>query len=128
MILYLCLGLCLMAVGFAMILLAEHYDWSILSIILITPLLLTGFMLCICTTLRSNKYIEQASTVKKVTIEESGKKSLLMANGDIIPCQPDHQVCNQAEIGKLAVYRAKWHDSGLWVQSYEIILVTENPQ
>lgn len=129
MILYLCLGVLLIAAGVVSAVFSERHSLGpwLSSMMFIIPLV-TGGAMSVCALFNSNKEVDHVSTVTKVTIEEGGKKSLLMANGDVIPCQPDHQVCNQAEIGKLAVYRAKWHDSGLWVQSYEIILVTENPQ
>ena len=66
--------------------------------------------------------------MKKVTIEESGKKSLLMANGDTIPCQPDNQICASVRIGDLVVYGTKWHESGLWIERREVILATEDPR
>ena len=126
MILYVGLGLFLIVAGFAVIFLSTHYDWPIYPIVLIAPLLFLGYGLCMCATLRSGIHIE-TSTVTKVTIEEA-ERSLEMANGDIVECLPDQQACLDAKIGDLVVYSTKWHDSGLWVEKREAIMILHPDQ
>ena len=82
----------------------------------------------VCALLNSNKEVDHVSTVTKVTIEEGGKRSLLMANGDTIPCEPDKHTCVNARIGDLVVYSTKRHESGLWIERREVILATEDPR
>ncbi len=85
-----------------------------------------GLMLCVCTAVESGKEVEQISVVTKVINRES--RSLEMANGDIVDCQPDHQACLDAKIGDLVTYRSKWHTSGMWVERREVILVSRPEQ
>lgn len=129
MILYLCLGILLMAAGAVSAVFSERHDLGpwLSSMMFVVPLV-AGGAVSVCALLNSNKEVDLVSTVTKVTIEEGGKRSLLMANGDTIPCQPDNQICVNARIGDLVVYSHKSHESGLWIEKREVVLATEDPR
>ena len=129
MILYLCLGVLLIAAGVVSAVFSERHSLGpwLSSMMFIIPLV-TGGAMSVCALLNSNKEVDHVSTVTKVTIEEGGKRSLLMANGDTIPCQPDNQICASARIGDLVVYGTKWHESGLWIEKREVVLATKDPR
>lgn len=129
MILYLCLGLLIIAAGVVSAVFSERHSLGpwLSSMMFIIPLV-TGGAMSVCALLNSNKEVDHVSNVTKVTIEEAEKRSLLMANGDTISCPPDNQICLDARIGDLVVYGIKWHESGLWVERREVILATEDPR
>ena len=129
MILYLCLGLLLIAAGVVSVVFSEYHDLGpwLSSMMFIIPLVIGGAMSA-CALFNSNKEVDSTSNVTKVTIEEGGKKSLLTVSGDIISCPPDNQICLDARIGDLVVYSTKWHESGLWVERQEVILATKDPR
>ena len=129
MILYLCLGLLIIAAGVVSVVFSEHHDLGpwLSSMMFIVPIV-TGGAVSVCALLNSNKEVDHVSNVTKVTIEEGGKKSLLMANGNTIQCKPDKHACVNARIGDLVVYSTRWHESGLWVERREVILATEDPR
>ena len=129
MILYLCLGILLMAVGVVSAVFSERHELGpwLSSMMFIVPLV-TGGVVSACALFNSNKEVNLVSTVTKVTIEEGEKRSLLMANGDTIPCQPDNQICASARIGDLVVYSTKSHESGLWIEKREVVLATKDPR
>ena len=129
MILYLCLGVLLIAAGVVSVVFSERHSLGpwLSSMMFIIPLV-TGGAMSVCALLNSNKEVDHVSTVTKVTIEEAEKRSLLMANGDTIQCKPDKHACVNARIGDLVVYSTRWHESGLWVERREVILATEDPR
>ena len=86
-----------------------------------------GLMLIACTAVESEKEVEQQSVATKV-IAKGDRRSLEMANGDIVDCQPDHQACLQTNIGDLVTYRSKWHASGMWIEQREVVLVSRPEQ
>ena len=126
---YLCLGVLLIAAGVVSAVFSERHSLGpwLSSMMFIIPLV-TGGAVSVCAILTSNKEVDHVSTVTKVAIEEAEKRSLLMANGDTIPCQPDNQICASVRIGDLVVYGTKWHESGLWIERREVILATEDPR
>ena len=129
MILYLCLGVLLIAAGVVSAVFSERHSLGpwLSSMMFIIPLV-TGGAMSVCALFNSNKEVDHVSTVTKVTIEEGGKKSLLTVSGEIISCPPDNQIYLDARIGDLVVYSIKWHESGLWVERREVILATEDPR
>lgn len=133
MILYLCLGLGLMAVGFTVMLLAEHYDWPTLSserilklpvvVVLATAPVITGVMLIISACFLSSRVTSHTAVVTAVN-ENSGKTELTMTDGATVSCEPQHKACYEARAGDVAVYQTQNHESGLWVERREIVLVS----
>lgn len=129
MILYLCLGILLMTAGVVSVVFSDSHDLGpwLSSMMFIVPLV-AGGAVSVCALFNSNKEVDHVSTVTKVTIEEGGKRSLLMVSGEIISCPPDNQICLDARIGDLVVYSIKWHESGLWVERREVVLVSRPDQ
>lgn len=125
MILYLCLEILIFATGVTIAYLSLRYEWRGVACWIGTLMAIVALLMpvaCFITLFESGKEIEQASVVTKVINRES--RSLEMANGDIVDCQPDHQACLDAKIGDLVTYRSKWHTSGMWIERREVILVS----
>ena len=47
-----------------------------------------------------------------------------MADGATISCEPRHKACYEARAGDMIVYQTQNHESGLWVEKREIVLVS----
>lgn len=125
MILYLCLEILIITTGGTVAYLSIRYEWRGIACWIGTLMAIVALLMpvaCFITLFESGKEIEQASVVTKVINRES--RSLEMANGDIVDCQPDHQACLDAKIGDLVTYRSKWHTSGMWIERREVILVS----
>ena len=125
MILYLCLEILIIVAGVAIAYLSMRYEWRGVACWIGTLMAIVALLMpvaCFITLFESGKEIEQASVVVKVFTGEG--RSLEMANGDIADCQPDHQACLDAKIGDLVTYRSKWHTSGMWIESREVVLVS----
>ena len=132
MILYLCIGILLVVFGVAVACLSMLYKWrrgvmGLVSTFFVPLPVMLGLMLIACTAVESEKEVEQQSVATKV-IAKGDRRSLEMANGDIVDCQPDHQACLQTNIGDLVTYRSKWHTSGMWIERREVILVSHPEQ
>ena len=128
MILYLCIGILLIVFGVAVACLSMLYRWrrgvmGLVSTFFVPLPVMLGLMLCVCTAVESGKEVEQISVATKV-IAKGDRRSLEMANGDIVECLPDQQACLDAKIGDLVTYRSQWHASGMWVERREVILVS----
>lgn len=125
MILYLCLEILIITTGGTVAYLSIRYEWRGIACWIGTLMAIVALLMpvaCFITLFESGKEIEQASVVTKVINRES--RSIEMANGDIVDCQPDHQACLQTNIGDLVTYRSKWHASGMWIEQREVVLVS----
>lgn len=131
MILYLCIGMLLITSSIIVACLSVRYKWrrgviGLISTLFVPLPVMLGLILCACTAVESGKEVEQVSVVTKVITR--GGRSLEMANGDIVECLPDQQACLSTKIGDVVTYRSKWHDSGLWIEKREVILVSRPDQ
>lgn len=130
MILYLCLEILIFATGITIAYLSLRYEWRGVACWIGTLMAIVALLMpiaCFITLFESGKEVEQQSVATKV-IAKGDRRSLEMANGDIVDCQPDHQACLQTNIGDLVTYRSKWHASGMWIEQREVILVSRPEQ
>lgn len=124
MILYLCMGVLLIAAGVVVAVFSEriHLKLPVIVTLATTPVI-TGTMLIVSACLLSSRVTSHMAVVTAVT-ESSGKTELTMADGATISCEPRHKACYEARAGDMIVYQTQNHESGLWVEKREIVLVS----
>lgn len=130
MILYLCLEILIITTGGTVAYLSIRYEWRGIACWIGTLMAIVALLMpvaCFITLFESGKEVEQQSVATKV-IAKGDRRSLEMANGDIVECLPDQQACLDAKIGDLVTYRSQWHASGMWVERREVILVSRPEQ
>lgn len=128
MILYLCLGMLLIAAGVVSVVFSERTHLKLPgAVVLATTPVITGTMLIVSACLLSNRVTSHTAVVASVS-ESSGKTELTMADGATISCEPRHKACYEARAGDVATYQTQNHESGLWVERREIVLVSHPDQ
>lgn len=124
MILYLCLGLLLIAAGIVVAVFSERIHLKLpVVVVLATAPVIAGTMLIVSACFLSSRVTSHMAVVTAVS-ESSGKTELTMADGATISCEPRHKACYEARAGDMIVYQTQNHESGLWVEKREIVLVS----
>ena len=128
MILYLCLGLLLIAAGVVVAVFSERIHLKLPgAVVLATAPVIVGTMLIVSACLLSSRVTSHMAVVTAVT-ESSGRTELTMADGATISCEPRHKACYEARAGDVATYQTQNHESGLWVERREVVLVSRPDQ
>lgn len=96
-------------------------------VVLATTPVIAGTMLIVSACLLSNRVTSHTAVVASVS-ESSGKTELTMADGATVSCRPRHKACYEARAGDVATYQTQNHESGLWVEKREVILVSRPDQ
>ena len=96
-------------------------------VILATTPVIAGTMLIVSACFLSSRVTSHMAVVTAVS-ESSGKTELTMADGATISCEPRHKACYEARAGDMIVYQTQNHESGLWVEKREIVLVSHPDQ
>ena len=99
-----------------------HLKLPVVVVLATTPVI-AGTMLIVSACLLSSRVTSHMAVVTAVT-ESSGKTELTMADGATISCEPRHKACYEARAGDMIVYQTQNHESGLWVEKREIVLVS----
>ena len=92
-------------------------------VILATAPVIAGTMLIVSACFLSSRVTSHMAVLTAVS-ESSGKTELTMADGATISCEPRHKACYEARAGDMIVYQTQNHESGLWVEKREIVLVS----
>lgn len=128
MILYLCLGILLIAAGVISAVFSERIHLKLPVVVtLATAPVIVGTMLIVSACLLSSRVTSHMAVVTAVT-ESSGRTELTMADGATISCEPRNKACYEARAGDVATYQTQNHESGLWVERREIVLVSRPDQ
>ena len=128
MILYLCMGVLLIAAGVVVAVFSERIHLKLpVAVVLATTPVIAGTMLIVSACLLSHRVTSHMAVVTAVS-ESSGKTELTMADGATISCEPRHKACYEARAGDMIVYQTQNHESGLWVENREIVLVSHPDQ
>lgn len=128
MILYLCLGVLLIAAGVVVAVFSERIHLKLpVVVVLATAPVITGTMLIVSACFLSSRVTSHTAVVTAVS-ESSGKTELTMADGASISCEPRHKACKEAHAGDVAIYQTQNHESGLWVERREVVLVSRPDQ
>ncbi|XMB33635.1 hypothetical protein QQ965_02710 [Candidatus Saccharibacteria bacterium oral taxon 955] len=124
MTLYAITGMISVGLGVLAALLSDriHLKLPIVVVLATTPVI-AGTMLIVSACLLSSRVTSHMAVVTAVT-ESSGKTELTMADGATISCEPRHKACYEARAGDMIVYQTQNHESGLWVEKREIVLVS----
>ena len=96
-------------------------------VVLATAPVIAGTILIVSACLLSNRVTSHTAVVASVS-ESSGKTELTMADGATISCEPRHKACYEARAGDVATYQTQNHESGLWVERREVVLVSRPDQ
>lgn len=97
------------------------------AVVLATTPVIAGTMLIVSACLLSNRVTSHTAVVASVS-ESSGKTELTMADGATISCEPRYKACYEARAGDVATYQTQNHESGLWVERREVVLVSRPEQ
>ena len=128
MILYLCMGVLLIAAGVVVAVFSERIHLQLpVVVVLATAPVIAGTMLIVSACLLSSRVTSHMAVVTAVS-ESSGKTELTMADGATVSCRPRHKACYEARAGDVATYQTQNHESGLWVEKREVILVSRPDQ
>ena len=97
------------------------------AVVLATAPAIAGTMLTVSACFLSSHVTSHMAVVTAVS-ESSGKTELTMTDGATISCEPMHKACKEAHVGDVAIYQTQNHESGLWVERREIVLVSRPDQ
>ena len=122
MTLYAIIGIIGIGLGILVALLSDKIRFK-LPVTLATAPVIVGTMLIISACFLSSRVTSHMAVVTAVS-ESSGKTELTMADGATISCEPRHKACYEARAGDMIVYQTQNHESGLWVEKREIVLVS----
>lgn len=92
-------------------------------VVLATAPVVTGAMLIVSACFLSSRVTSHTAVVAAVN-ENSGKTELTMTDGATVSCETQHKACHEARAGDVVIYQAQNHESGLWVEKREIVLVS----
>lgn len=128
MTLYAIIGMLGVSLGVLVALLSDRIHLKLpVAVVLATAPVITGTMLIVSACLLSNRVTSHTAVVASVS-ESSGKTELTMADGATISCEPRHKACKEAHAGDVAIYQTQNHESGLWVERREVVLVSRPDQ
>ena len=124
MSIYAILGMLGIGLGVLVALLSDRIHLKLpVVVVLATAPVIAGTMLIISACFLSSRVTSHMAVVTAVS-ESSGKTELTMADGATISCEPRHKACYEARAGDMIVYQTQNHESGLWVEKREIVLVS----
>lgn len=128
MTLYAIIGMLGVGLGVLVALLSDriHLKLPVIVVLATTPVI-AGTMLIVSACLLSSRVTSHTAVVTAVS-ESSGKTELTMADGATISCEPRHKACYEARAGDVATYQTQNHESGLWVERREVVLVSRPDQ
>lgn len=124
MTLYAIIGIIGVGLGILVALLSDRIHLKLPVVVtLATAPVIAGTMLIVSACFLSSRVTSHMAVVTAVS-ESSGKTELTMADGATISCEPRHKACYEARAGDMIVYQTQNHESGLWVEKREIVLVS----
>ncbi|QCT39934.1 hypothetical protein FBF31_02495 [Candidatus Saccharibacteria bacterium oral taxon 955] len=128
MALYAITGMIGVGLGVLVALLSDrtHLKLPVIVVLATTPVI-TGTMLIVSACFLSSRVTSHMAVVTAVS-ESSGKTELTMTDGATVSCRPRHKACYEARAGDVATYQTQNHESGLWVEKREVILVSRPDQ
>lgn len=128
MSLYAIIGILGIGLGILIALRSERIHLKLPVVVtLATVPTIIGMMLIVCSCFLSNRVTSHTAVVTSVS-ESSGKTELTMTDGTTVSCKPLHKACKEAHAGDVAIYQTQNHESGLWVEKREIVLVSRPDQ
>lgn len=123
MTLYAIIGILGIGLGALVALRSERIRKLPVVVVLATTPVVAGTMLIISAFFLSSRVTSHTAVVTAVS-ESSGKTELTMADGATISCEPRRKACYEARAGDVVIYQTQNHESGLWVEKREIVLVS----
>jgi hypothetical protein len=126
MILYLCLGIIVIGIGFVTIFFVVKEEESIFRAIPGGIFIALGIAMAMSSLTLSGRVTEKTSVVVATTTDASGVE-LALADGTKVPCQPEQYSCQAARVGNLVMYQTRRHESGLWIHETRVNFVTRGP-
>ncbi|QHU89515.1 hypothetical protein GWK73_02545 [Candidatus Saccharibacteria bacterium oral taxon 955] len=128
MSIYAILGMLGIGLGVLVALLSDRIHLKLpVVVVLATAPVIAGTMLIVSACFLSSRVTSHTAVVTAVS-ESSGKTELTMADGASISCEPRHKACKEAHADDVAIYQTQNHESGLWVERREIVLVSRPDQ
>ena len=126
MILYLCLGIIVIGIGFVTIFFVVKEEENVFRAIPGGVFVALGIAMAMASMTLSGRITERTSVVVSTTTDANGVM-LTLADGTKVPCQPEQHSCQAARVGNLVMYETRRHESGLWISETRVNFVTRGP-